>query len=105
MILPLPKDIEQTTVFDGISGIPKIIVLTVPAGEWVPITTNIDIKNFIIQPRLDITCYFATSSGSSDYLSLKNGACLQARVVAVSGTLIGWVGCGQEAVVEFAQGR
>jgi hypothetical protein len=101
----LPKDIENTPIVDGISSIPYIQTFTVVSGSWTAVTTNCDTKNIILQPRTEDTWFFATESGTNNYLTVRNGAALQSRLVTVSGTIVGWTSANIALTMELAQGR
>jgi hypothetical protein len=104
MIVAVPKDVEGTSILDGISGIPDVINFSAPAGEWVNIVTQSDTKNFILQSRGEVTWYYSASE-DGDYFTFRNGAALQSRFVSTSGTSIGWGMMDAEGVFELLSGR
>jgi len=105
MIKPQPVDISNIPLQGTLNGIPKVQNVTTTSGEWTPVILLFEeSKQLLLQPRSLITWYFATASGG-DYFTFKNGATLEAPVVAVSGTLICWVKPEQDVVFEMLVGR
>lgn len=104
MIQVLPKDIEQTPIQGAISGIPKVQNLSTVSGSWYSVDLEYECKQLILQPRHEVDWLFATTSGG-DYFTARNGAALEAPVVAASGTTIGWVSCNTSTTFELLIGR
>lgn len=105
MIKPIPIDISNTPIQGSLSGIPKVQIMTTHAGSWHPVILEYEeCKQIALQSRGIIDWYFSTSSGG-DYYTLRNGASLEAPVVAVSGTLLCWVSCSEDMVFEMLIGR
>jgi hypothetical protein len=102
---PQPVDISQTPLQGTLNGIPHIQNLTTISGEWYPIILEFEeSKQLLLQPRSTVDWYFSTTSGG-DYFTFRLGAALQAPVVTVSGSVIGWVSSNQDVVFELLTGR
>lgn len=103
---PQPRDIENQVIDNAISGIPYVQNFTVASGTWTGIYTNVDTKNIILQSRSDYSWMFSTVASGVPYFTVKKGGAIQARLVTVSGTLVGYVSTSQPTeVIELMQGR
>lgn len=103
---PQPRDIENEVVAGGIFGIPLIQNYTVASGTWIPVYTNVDTKDIVLQSRSTYSWKFSTVASGVPYFTVKNGGAIQGRMVMVSGTLIGYVSTSQTSeVFELMQGR
>lgn len=105
MIKPQPIDISNNPLQGALNGIPDIQNIITYSGVWYPVTLEFEeSKQMILQSRDTVDWRYATASGGP-YLTLRKGAALELPVVAVSGTVVGWVYCGQDQVFELAVGR
>jgi len=106
MLRAQPKDIEQTTIAGSINEILDVQVFPTTSGVWVPITLDSDeSKQIALKPRVQSTWYFATSSGSSSYMTFWDGATLEANLVCASGVVLGWALLYEESYMELLIGR
>lgn len=108
LISPQPKDIENITIHGGIYSIPAIQNIATTSGSWFPVNLEQETKHILLQPRpLDQEEFpswlFATSSGGN-YFTIRNGGAIEASVVAVSGTTIGWVSSNYDLTYELMVG-
>jgi len=105
MIKDQPRDIENVTVGNSVGGILPVQNFTVVSGEWTPIITNTDIKEFLLQPRQKYTWFFATASGAATYFTFRDGAAWETRLVVDTSATIGWVSSDYSITMEFLAGR
>lgn len=102
---PQPVDISNIPLQGTLNGIPQVQNLTTYSGIWYPITLEFEeSKQMLLQPRDSLTWYMSTASGG-DYFTFRDGAALQAPVVAASGTVLCWVMSYGDSVFELLVGR
>jgi hypothetical protein len=104
-MIPQPIDISNIPLQGTLNNIPTIQNFNTISGTWYSVVLEAEeSKQILIQVRDKIDWFYATTSGGN-YFTFRVGSTMQAPIVAISGTIIGWVSADSPTTFEVLVGR